>query len=59
MPRSTIEEDDELMIMLGANRSYGRDLVQYLMKELKIIRDKVMIFKARIKSPRRNNMFRD
>ena len=46
VPRSMIEEHDELKIMLGAKLSYARDVIQYLMSELQITKDKVTAFET-------------
>ena len=46
MPRSMIEEHDELKNMLGATPSYARDVIQYLMQSLQISEDKTAAFEA-------------
>ena len=40
MPRSTIEEHDELKVMLSAKPSYARDVIHYLRNQLQINEDK-------------------
>lgn len=46
MPRSTIEEHDELKVMLGAKPSYARDVIHYLRNQLQINEDKVAALEA-------------
>jgi hypothetical protein len=46
MPRSMIEEHDELNIMLGAKPSYARDMIHYLRNQLQANEDKVAALEA-------------
>jgi hypothetical protein len=46
MPKSMIEEHDELNIMLGAKPSYARDVIHYLRNQLQISEDKVAALEA-------------
>jgi hypothetical protein len=46
MPKSMIEEHDELNIMLGAKPSYARDVIHYPRNQLQINEDKVAALEA-------------